>query len=106
MSDQKSGISQVGTQADPIALSATGGPTEIGTWTHGNGQRAIAVNVYNANSGAAIPDASVTATQPDTNSIVLTNTTAGALNVIAIITWEIPSPGATGIVPESAVVLS
>ena len=106
MSDQKSGISQVGTQADPIALGATGGATDVGTWTHGNGQKAIAINVYDSTNGAPILDADITVTQPDADSIVFTNTTAGALNAIAIVTWEVPSPGATGIVPESAVVLS
>jgi len=106
MSDQTTGIAQIGTRAAPIPLGATGGGTDVGTYTHGNGQEAIGIAVYDAATGALIPDASVTVTQPDNNTIVLTNTTMGAINCIAVATWEIPAPGNTGVVPATAVVLS
>lgn len=106
MSDQKTGIAQIADQATPLALGATGSGTDVGTLTHNNGQKAIAVDVYDTTNGARIPDADVTVTQPDADTIVLTNTTGGALDVLAIAVWEIPTPGMTGIIPASDVVLS
>lgn len=106
MSNQRTGVAQIGTRAAPVALGATGGATDVGTYTHNNGEEAIAIDVYDAVTGAPVLDADVAVTQPDANTIVLTNTTMGALNVIAIATWEIPTPGMTGIVPAADVVLS
>lgn len=106
MGDSKSGIIQIGDQASPVALGATGGATDVGTLTHGEGQKAIAVQVFDSTNGAPIPDADVTVTQPDADTIVLTNTTMGALNVVAIATFEIPTPGKARQVPSSDVVLS
>jgi hypothetical protein len=106
MSNKKTGIAQIGDQATPVSLGATGGATDVGTLTHGEGQKAIAVDVYDSTNGARIPDADVTVTQPDANTIVLTNTTGGALDVVAIAVWEVPTPGATGVIPASDVVLS
>jgi len=106
MAEAISGTQIVGSQATPIALGATGGASDVGTWTHGRGQKALRVTVVDATNGALIPDASVTVTQPDANTIVLTNTTAGTLNVVAIVDWEIGTPQNAGEIPASAVVLA
>lgn len=106
MGDPSSGIIQIGDQANPVALGAAGGATDVGTLTHNEGVKAIGVQVFDSTNGAPIPDASVTVTQPDANTIVLTNTTMGALNVVAIATFEIPTPGKARQVPATEVVLS
>lgn len=85
------GVQVVGTDASPIALGATGGATDVGTWTHNRGRRAAMVQVVDATNHAPVTPANVVPTQPSVNSIVLTNTTGGALNVLAIVWWSFPS---------------
>lgn len=100
------GTQIVGTDALPIALGATGSATDVGTWTHNRGRRAVMVQVVSATDRAPVTPASVVVTQPTVNSIVLTNTTGGGLNVLAIVTWSVPSAGLDAPVAASAVVLS
>lgn len=100
------GTQIVGTDALPIALGATGGATDVGTWTHNRGRRAALIQVVDATNHAPVTPASVVPTQPSVNSIVLTNTTAGPLNVLAIVTWSFMSAGLDAPVAASAVVLS
>jgi hypothetical protein len=106
MSDKKTGTVVIGTPATPVALGATGGGTDVGTLSHGLGKKALKIEVVDDTNGALIPDADVTVTQPDNDTIVLTNTTMGALNVIAIATFEIGSPQFAAQVPAGDVVLS
>jgi len=50
------------------------------------------IQVVDATNHAVVNPASVVVTQPTANSIVLTNTTAGPLNVLAIVWWSFVSP--------------
>ncbi len=100
------GVQIVGTDASPIALGATGGATDVGTWTHNRGRRASMVQVVDATNRAPVTPASVVPTQPSVNSIVLTNTTGGALNVLAIVWWSFASPMKNADAAASVFVLS
>lgn len=81
-------VQYVGTAAAPIALGATGGASDVWTWTHNRGKKAAMLQPLVAASGALHTPASIVATQPDANTIVLTNSTAGALDVVLRVTWE------------------
>ena len=83
-----SGVQYVGTEASPIALGATGGASDVWTWAHNKGSKALKIEILLAASRQEIASASVVATQPSVNSIVLTNTSGGALSCIARIVWE------------------
>jgi hypothetical protein len=106
MSDQKTGTVVIGTPSAPIALGATGSATDVGTLSHGLGKKALRITVVDPVTGALIPDADITVTQPDANTIVLTNTTMGALSAVAIADFEIGSPQFAAQRPASEVVLS
>ncbi len=86
------GIVLVGTEALPIVLGATGGASDVWTWNHNQGVKPISVEVVLAVNKGLVAPASVVATNPTVNQLVLTNTTGGALSVIAIVTFEIFSP--------------
>lgn len=106
MSDKKTGTVILGTQAAPLALGATGGASDVGTYTHGLGKKALRISVVDPVNGVAIADADITVTQPDADTIVFTNTTMGALDAIAIIDFDIATPQLSGKVPASDVVLT
>lgn len=87
------GIVLAGTEALPIALGVSGGATDVWTWNHNQGKKPISVQIVDSVNKGLITPASVVATNPTVNQLVITNTTGGALNVIAMITWEIFEPG-------------
>lgn len=83
-----SGVTLVGTDTNPLALSVSGGATHIATWTHNVGVRAEKVEVLTQTNHARIADTLVTVTQPSVNSIVITNAQAGAtFSGIIRVTW-------------------
>ncbi len=86
------GIVLVGTEALPIVLAATGDPDDVWTWDHNQGVKPISVKVVDAVDKGLIAAASVVASNPTVNQLVLTNTTVGILSVIAIVRFEIFSP--------------
>jgi hypothetical protein len=106
MGDKKTGTVIVGSQATPIPLGATGGGTDVGTYTHGEGKKALSVKAVDPVNGVAYLDAIITITQPDDDTIVATNTTGGALNAILIAEFEISTPQLSAEVAAAAVVLS
>lgn len=97
-----SGVTLVGTDAAPLAFGASGGATDVMTYTHNVGVKAEKVEVLSAVNHALIPDASLTVTQPSANAIVVTNTTAGAINAILRVTWETPAVSLTAPVAASS----
>lgn len=106
MGDKTKGTIVIGTPSTPVALGATGSATDVGTYSHGLGKKALKISVVDDVNGAQIPDADITVTQPDADTIVVTNTTMGALNAVVIAEFEIGTPQFAAQVPASAVVLS
>jgi hypothetical protein len=106
MADKKTGTVVIGTPATPVPLGATGGGTDVGTLAHGQGKKALRISVVDAVNGALIDDADVTVTQPDDDTIVLTNTTAGVINAVAIADFEIATPQFAAQIAAADVVLS
>lgn len=81
------GVTLLGSDAAPLALGATGGATDVATWTHNYGQTAEMVEVLSATNHAVQANTVISVTQPTVNSMVISNLTAGALNVIVRIQW-------------------
>ena len=106
MGDKKTGTVIVGSQATPIALGATGGATDVGTYTHNLGKKALRAQFVDEVNGVPYLNASITITQPDADSVVVTNTTAGVLNGILILDFEISTPQLSDEVAAASVVLS
>lgn len=111
MGDPTSGKIQIGTQASPISLGATGGGTDVGTYTHGLGQKALTVQLFDPVNGGPITERitgelKIVVTQPDENTIVFTHGAGSTITAIAIVTWEISTPGKAQQVAASDVVLS
>jgi hypothetical protein len=106
MGDKTKGTVVIGTPSTPIALGATGGGTDVGTYSHNLGKKALKISVVDDVNGAAIPNATITITQPDADTIVATNTTAGALNAVIIAEFEIGTPQFASQVDAGDVVLS
>jgi hypothetical protein len=103
MGDKKTGTVVIGTQTAPITIGAS---PAFGTYTHNLGKKALRVSVVDPVNGAPILDASITVTQPDADTIVLTNTTVGILAAVVIADFEVSTPQNAAEVPASAVALA
>lgn len=101
MADQKTGTVLVGSLTDSISI----GNGQAGTWTHNLGVKAEEVRVLDEN-GAIIAGGDPVITQPDANSIVLTNTAAGALTVYLVAVFKQAAIGVAGEVAASEVVVA
>lgn len=95
----KVGVQYVGTESSPIALGANGGGTDLWTWTHNNGTKALKLEVLDAVSrqviapadiapGVTLVGKNVIATQASANAITLTNQSTAAIDVILRVTWQ------------------
>jgi hypothetical protein len=86
----------VGTEAAPIALGALASATDLWTWTHSKGAKAVKIEVLDATSRQVLGPAedaapslkAVIATQASTSIITLQNQSTVAVNVILRATWE------------------
>lgn len=92
-------VQYVGTEAAPIALGANGGASDVWTWAHANGRKAVKLEVLDATSRQVIGPATIApgvtavgkiveATQATANTITLTNQSTIAQNVILRVTWD------------------
>jgi len=117
MSNMKTSTVEIGTDAAPIALGNNGGATDVGTWTHNLGQRAVKVEALYATSRAPVQHdeaglvaaaaQTVQIAQPSVNAITVTNLSNNSgKNIILRVTFEHLSAGEADGVPATAVVLS
>lgn len=92
-------VQYVGTESSPIALGANGGASDIWTWAHNQGKKAVKLEVLDAVSRQVVGPATIApgvtavgkiviATQADVNTITLTNQSTVAQDVILRVTWE------------------
>lgn len=92
-------VQYVGTEASPIALGANASGTDLWTWAHNQGRKAVKLEVLDATSRQVVGPAtiapgvtavgqSVIATQATANTITLTNQSTLAQNVILRVTWD------------------
>lgn len=96
MSQPLNDLVVVGSESAPIALGIAGGATDVWTWTHGKGQKAVKIEVTDAVSRQVIgPSDSAAPTlkavlvdQPSANQIVVTNQSTVAIGIILLVTWE------------------
>ena len=102
-----SGIQYVGTEAAPIALGAAASATDVWTWTHNQGRKAIMIEVLDAVSrqpiapgdqvaGVLLVGKAVIATQTTANIITLTNQSTIAQDCILRVTWSDVSAAVAG----------
>lgn len=109
----KVGVQYVGTEAAPIALGANASATDVWTWTHNNGAKALKIEILDAVSRQVVGSATTVpgvaavgkiaiATQTTANIIVLTNQSTVAQDCILRATWQDQS--AEVIVPLAATV--
>lgn len=92
-------VQYVGTEASPIALGANGSASDVWTWAHNQGQKAVMLQVLDATSRQVVGPATIApgvtavgqiviATQATANTITLTNQSTVAQNVILRVTWD------------------
>jgi hypothetical protein len=110
-------ITYVGDETTPIALGANASATDVWTWTHSQGRKAIKLEVLDATSRQVVGPATIApgvtavgliviATQTTADIITLTNQSTIAQDVILRVTWEDPSASVGAPVLASVGVLS
>lgn len=93
------GVQYVGTEAAPIALGANGSATDVWTWTHNKGVKALKLEILDAVSRQVISSSTIApgvtavgkiviATQASVNAITLTNQSTIAQDCILRATWQ------------------
>lgn len=86
----------VGSEPAPIALGAAGGPSDLWTWTHGRGQKAVKIEVTDSTSRQVLGPAdsaaptlkAVLVDQPSTSIITVLNQSTAVISIILLVTWE------------------
>lgn len=103
----------VGTTALPIAMGATGGAADVWTWNHNRLQRAASVMVLQATgrgvvtmTAGAAAGLGIFVTQPTTSQMVVTNTSAVAVDIVLRVEWNVPSDDLGAAVAAAAGTLS
>jgi len=107
----------VGTEAAPIALGANASATDVFTWTHNAGTKAIKVEILDAVTrqasgtsniavGVSLVGKVVNVTTNSTTVLAITNQSTIAQDVILEVTFERDSAQVGAAVPASAGVLS
>jgi hypothetical protein len=103
----------VGTTALPIVMSATGGAADVATWTHNRAQFATKITPLVAVGRGAVQfpagaaaGLGLVVTQSTNLVIVVTNTSAVAIDIVLEVVWGEPSNDLGAPVAASAVVLS
>ena len=95
-----SGVIKTGTSVQKsLSLGAPG----VYTWNHNRGQKALAVRVYRASSGASVADPVVS--QGDENSITLTYTGPSPTTVNVFVDWDVITLAANSLQPNDGFVL-
>lgn len=112
-----SSVQFVGTDTAPISLGANGGATDLWTWTHNNGRRAVHLEVFEAGGrgpiaassvavGVACVGKAVRTTQPSVDVLTLQNQSTAPVAVILRVTWEEASAGTMSVLASTVGVLS
>lgn len=105
----------VATDAIPISLGANGSATDLWTWTHNNGRRAVKIEVLEAVGrgliaassvavGGTLVGKAVIVTQASVNAMAIQNQSTAAIDVVLRVTWEeqsstlmAPAAGSVGV---------
>jgi hypothetical protein len=108
MTAMATGILEVGTRDSPILLGINGSPTDSGTVTHNAGKFVKYFLVFDSNgdlTASRIPHLEVHCVQHSENVFEVHNDSGTAVEVVVVAVFEFFSPGVSGFIPSSEVVL-